>query len=109
VVQTVSLDEYCKRNALSPAFLKIDVEGGEYNLLKGALHVLGEVNAVAIELRKQDYEVLYAPAVALLEQNGFAAHRIDNAGRLVQLGDVAGFIENLPEESDNIVFLKAQP
>lgn len=104
VVQMTSLDEYCKENTLTPVFIKIDVEGGEYNILKGAVNVLEDIQVIAMELRKNDYHVLYAPAVTLLEQCGFAAHRIDDAGRLVLLTDVAGYIESLSGESDNVVF-----
>ncbi len=106
VVQMTSLDEYCKENEMVPTFIKIDVEGGEYNILKGAVHILEEVKTIAMELRQSDYEVLYAPAVTLLEQAGFVAFRIDDHGRLSRLQDVASYISNLAEESDNVVFKK---
>jgi FkbM family methyltransferase len=39
-VNTVSLDEYCRRYCIFPDFLKIDVEGNELSVLKGAKQVL---------------------------------------------------------------------
>jgi FkbM family methyltransferase len=104
VVSTTSLDEYCKEYQITPVFLKLDVEGGEYNILKGALTILDEVKSIAIELRKRDYPVLYAPAVALLEQMGFIAFQIEDDGTLKHLPDVGAYIESLADESDNVVF-----
>ncbi len=39
-VKTVSIDDYCRRYAISPDFLKIDVEGNELSVLKGAQQIL---------------------------------------------------------------------
>jgi hypothetical protein len=107
VVQTTSLDAYCKEHDLSPSFIKIDVEGGEYNILKGAMEVLSTYPVIAVELRSTDYDVLYAPAVTFLEQMGFHAFRIGENGGLSRLHDVAGHILHVTDASDNIIFRKA--
>lgn len=39
-VRTETLDNYCKENELKPDFLKIDVEGNELNVFKGAVNTL---------------------------------------------------------------------
>lgn len=39
-IQTVSLDAYCQNNEINPTFLKIDVEGNELNVFKGAQQIL---------------------------------------------------------------------
>jgi FkbM family methyltransferase len=39
-VETVSIDEYCRRYSIFPDFLKIDVEGNELSVLKGAKQIL---------------------------------------------------------------------
>ena len=36
----INLDSYCFRNNLIPDIIKIDVEGYEYNVLKGAVKIL---------------------------------------------------------------------
>jgi FkbM family methyltransferase len=39
-IQSISLDEYCKNSNIRPDFLKIDVEGHELEVLKGAEEIL---------------------------------------------------------------------
>lgn len=39
-VDSVSIDDYCHENQLRPDAIKIDVEGGEYDVLEGALRTL---------------------------------------------------------------------
>jgi FkbM family methyltransferase len=39
-IQSISLDEYCSRSNIRPDFLKIDVEGHELEVLKGAEEIL---------------------------------------------------------------------
>jgi FkbM family methyltransferase len=39
-VNTLSLDQYCGLHDIRPDFLKIDVEGNEFNIFKGAIETL---------------------------------------------------------------------
>lgn len=39
-VNTVSVDEYVEKNNLNVGFIKVDVEGGEQNLIKGAINTI---------------------------------------------------------------------
>lgn len=39
-IEVTSLDSFCKENNSYPEFIKIDVEGHEYEVLSGALHIL---------------------------------------------------------------------
>ncbi|MGH7448831.1 MAG: FkbM family methyltransferase [Longimicrobiales bacterium] len=45
-VRTVRLDDYCRASGLAPGFLKIDVEGAELNVLRGAAEVIGSHHPV---------------------------------------------------------------
>lgn len=47
-VVSVSIDDYCRENHLRPHAIKIDVEGGEYDVLAGALHVLRDCQPTVV-------------------------------------------------------------
>lgn len=68
VVPTLTLDEMLSRFD-PPDFIKIDVEGAEAAVLKGASHVLREVRPrIYIEVGDENYE----ECRSLLEQAGYA-------------------------------------
>lgn len=47
-VVSVSVDDYCREKRLRPCAIKIDVEGGEYDVLVGALGVLRDCEPTVI-------------------------------------------------------------
>ncbi len=88
--------------------IKIDVEGGEYEVIKGLVNYLTKNNCVVImeylsEARKNE---AHKKAAELLRQLGFSAFAISNSGTLEELNDVDGFIASLKTESENLVFKK---
>ncbi len=40
ILKSTALDELVKKNKISPTFIKIDVEGAEYNILEGMTNIL---------------------------------------------------------------------
>ena len=48
-VKTITLDYFLKNKNLKNTLLKIDVEGNEYNVLKGAKKVIKEIDFILIE------------------------------------------------------------
>lgn len=48
-VETVSLDEWCRQNQLYPNFVKLDVEGHELSVLRGARESLIHCQAIQFE------------------------------------------------------------
>jgi len=54
-VQTISLDQFCQAKSVFPDFLKIDVEGTEYDVLIGGRETIGESRPIMlIELHHFD-------------------------------------------------------
>ena len=57
-VQTISLDQFCEANQVLPDFLKIDVEGAEYDVLMGGRETIGRSQpTMLIELHHFDGEL----------------------------------------------------
>lgn len=59
-VMTLALDDFAKANKIAPTHLKIDVDGAEYNVLKGAQKILSSksVKDVFIEIDKNNLAVI---------------------------------------------------
>ncbi|MEM8538383.1 MAG: FkbM family methyltransferase [Pseudomonadota bacterium] len=66
-VHTVTLDGYARRLGLYPDFIKIDVEGAEHNVLRGARETLAQAKAVMVEVSTNPH-----PVQAILASAGFA-------------------------------------
>jgi len=66
VVETDTLDNICSQNNFVPNFIKIDVEGAEYDVLKGASNTLKNVNALMVEVSRNKNDVF-----SLLANFGF--------------------------------------
>jgi FkbM family methyltransferase len=67
-VDVVTIDSYVDAHGLTPNFLKIDVEGFEYDVLLGANQTLRQVRAVMVEVTMQQESVS-----ELLRNAGFNA------------------------------------
>ena len=66
-IDVISLNDFCKGNRIFPDFLKIDVEGHELEVLKGADSVLSNVKAIALEITMDRPKI-----EILLEHYGFS-------------------------------------
>ena len=65
-VEVDTLDNICMKNNFKPTFIKIDVEGSELNVLRGAASVLNSLDALMVEISCDKNEIF-----KLLEKNGF--------------------------------------
>lgn len=88
-VEVKTVDSICEQHSVSPSFLKIDAEGSELSVLKGAKQVLQNARALMVEVSLNHKEVF-----KLLAEYEFIA--LDAEG--VALGEIiAGY---------NIFFVK---
>lgn len=84
-VPAVTLDEYCRARGLAPNVIKIDVEGAELRVLRGAERLLRESNDLVIwcEVHPRQMENLgddVAELAPYLEQLGYSLVPIADAG-----------------------------
>lgn len=85
-VPTTSIDEFCDRAGVAPDVLKIDVEGAELEVLRGARRTLGRNGsrlAVFVELHPRVWlqtGVARRDVEAELAAQGLAIERIDGGG-----------------------------
>ena len=68
-VQTISLDQFCEVNQVLPDFLKIDVEGAEYDVLIGGRETIGRSRpTMLIELHHFDGDLASQSRSRFVEQ-----------------------------------------
>jgi FkbM family methyltransferase len=108
-VDAISLDEFLNNNSQYPDMIKIDVEGGEFQVLTGAKKFLRLTNKtiIAMEyLSNQRNNQSHHAAAEILRKNGFQSFIIDEKGELVNCDNLTEYIGALKTESDNIIFKK---
>jgi FkbM family methyltransferase len=74
-VQTITLDAYALRHGLSPNFIKIDVEGAELAVLRGATAVLVHARASRVEVARDKaavFDILTNAGFTLSTETGTA-------------------------------------
>ena len=49
-VKTITLNDFCKNKTIKPDFLKLDVEGGEFRILKGSSEQLNNILGIRCEV-----------------------------------------------------------
>jgi FkbM family methyltransferase len=57
-IATISLDDFCDKRNIQPTLIKIDVEGYELNVIKGAKKVLENKPKLALELHLNQLNIL---------------------------------------------------
>jgi FkbM family methyltransferase len=73
-VPVVALDEYCQRHAIHPTLIKVDVEGGEAEVLRGAAEVLRRDRPTVL-LSTHGPEA-HAECLSLLSDLGYGAEAV---------------------------------
>lgn len=104
-VQGVRLDAFAERQELRPDFVKIDVEGGEVQVLKGMTELLATAAPTVILEYIPAQKAQYAEGLALLDAQGYQAYRILDGGALDRVTDWATLDSTV--DSTNLVFQKS--
>ena len=77
-VPAVTVDQVCEKHAtVGPYVIKVDVQGGELDVLRGATRVLGETELVLLEVSLLEFfegGPVLADVLAFMQTCGFAAY-----------------------------------
>lgn len=77
----ITLDDYAKERGVRPDFLKIDVQGYELEVLKGAQQILSSIEVIFTEVNHIEIyrgAPLAAEVISWLAERGYALHDICN-------------------------------
>lgn len=81
-VEFVRLDDWCADNGVERVdAIKLDIEGGELDALRGSTRLLRDVRALQVEVKFSAVNVgqpLYGEIAAFLDEHGFALWRLRN-------------------------------
>lgn len=80
-VKSFSLDDYCRRNEVTPDFIKIDVEGAEMKVLLGMQNILRRDVKLLIEIHEKDLLYFHSSkdeVLMFLQSFGFMLRTIEN-------------------------------
>lgn len=101
IVEAITLDRFCQQNQIETIhYLKIDVEGAESDVLKGALELLKRkaINFIQFEISQKMLEGFSRKAkdtFDVLSEHGYEAHQIQIDGSIGDLAtDSQSFYEN---------------
>ncbi len=95
-VRVVTLDCYCEK--IFPTLMKVDVEGGENDVIKGASLTLSHKPKIVMEFLPEE---TYFKAVDVLLEMGYSLYAIDKDGN--EVPETISRLKNR-KESDNILF-----
>ncbi len=111
-MDAISLDDLAHRNRkYSPDMIKIDVEGAEYAVMKGAAQLLNDpatnTTLVMEYLAPERNNAAHRQAVKLLRQWAYKTYIIGPDGRISLCDDIEQHLSDQQLDSDNIVFKRA--
>ena len=112
-IDTDTIDSYCDRNGLYPDFLKIDVEGNELKVLKGAEHTLRNhavTLLVEIEVRHAGREKVQE-TFDFMSSLGYRGFLLRGSVRIPVdefNADVHQDLNNMKAYFNNFIFLKGK-
>ena len=106
-VITTTVDEIVIERKLSPAFIKIDTEGSEGEVIKGSIQTLSKFPGIILAmefLSNARSNQSHTMAARILEEKGFHPFLILNDGTLKECADIENHLSEKKMDSDNIIF-----
>ncbi len=102
------LDDYFFKKNISPAIIKIDVEGAELQVLDGMTHFLKNSTPVLVMeyLMENSQNKIHEKAIDFIENKGYDVFTINKQGRLVFCKNIKKAMIDRGLDSDNVVFKK---
>lgn len=109
-IQALTLDDCFKTElAIIPDFIKMDVEGHEWEVLKGAESILIHHNPVVImEYHTGKPEGVHVQAVRWMAQKGYKSYVIQEDGSLKLCLEPEKVLIPCETDSENLVFVKSR-
>ncbi|MFZ4405655.1 MAG: FkbM family methyltransferase [Pseudobdellovibrionaceae bacterium] len=108
-IDSISLSTFCTDNSIYPDIIKIDVEGFENEVIKGAENLLTSSKKkpiVILEyLEPKRGNAAHKEAFSLLSRWWYSSNIISDSGDLIPENDIDGYLLKHSLESDNIVFI----
>lgn len=106
-IPSIPLNSFVDKN---PKLIKIDVEGAEFEVIKGAeIFSKKDDSIIVMEyLNSHRGNDAHKKAYNLLVEWGFECYSIDQNGELLSCVSPDKFLENKQLDSDNLVFTKAK-
>lgn len=107
-VAAIPLGKYLGTQSIIPKMIKIDVEGGEFKVIRGLKSFLKIHHPIITMeyLSEKRGNQAHANACDLLKQLGYQGFIINEKGRLDTVNDLNQSINKRDLESDNVVFKK---
>ena len=107
-VLATRLDDVVERDNLQPAIIKIDVEGAELKVIRGAAGTLRHQRPLVVMeyLAPDRHNTAHRQAAALLNELGYASYAPAPDGQLDPCADLDAYLVQYDIESANFVFLK---
>ena len=107
-VPAVRLDDIVQRDHLQPAIIKIDVEGAELKVIRGAADTLRRLRPLVVMeyLAPDRHNTAHREAAALLRELGYVSFAPAPDGQLEPCADLDGYLTRHGIESANFAFQK---
>ncbi|PSR52137.1 FkbM family methyltransferase [Adhaeribacter arboris] len=108
-VPAVTIDFIVKQEELTPKIIKIDVEGGELQVIKGGAQTWSGVAPIIVMeyLAPTRLNATHQQALLILQQSGYETFAINTAGALIPCPEPEHYLKINKLDSDNLVLRKS--